>query len=297
METKAGYVAIIGKPNAGKSTLLNAILETKLSIVTPKAQTTRKKILGIYTNDNIQTIFLDTPGILEAKHKLHNAMISYIDQAIKDADILLILIDLQKFSDLNSYFKPDFLSNLKKLKKKKIFVLNKTDIFHDKKDLLPIIEEINESQLADEIIPISARRKDGLSHLLSIISSYTPLSEFYYDPDILSIQPERFFVSELIREKIFMLYKYEIPYSTEVVITEFKERDINKWYISADIVIERKSQKIILIGEKGRMIKKLGEIARESIEKHLEHEIYLELFVKVREKWRQKPNMLKSFGY
>lgn len=297
METKAGYIAIIGMPNAGKSTLLNALLDTKLSIVTPKAQTTRKKILGIYSKDNVQIIFLDTPGILEAQHQLHEAMINYIDQAIKDADILLILIDLKKYKDLNSYFKPDFLTNLKKLNKKKIFVLNKTDVFYDKKDLLPIIEELNESQLADEIIPISATRNDGLHELLIMISAFVPKSEFYYDPEILSIQPERFFVSELIREKIFMLYKHEIPYSTEVVITEFKERDSNKWYISADIVIERKSQKLILIGEKGRMIKKLGKIARESIENHLEHEIYLELFVKVREKWRQKPGMLKSFGY
>ena len=247
--------------------------------------------------NNIQIIFLDTPGILEPQHKLHNAMIGYIDQAIKDADILLILIDLKKYQNLNSYFKPEFIANLKKLRKKKIFVLNKTDIIHNKKDLLPIIEEINDSQLADEIIPISATQKDGLDELIKTINSNLPKSEFYYDPDILSIQPERFFVSELIREKIFNLFKFEIPYSTEVVITEFKERDSNKWYISADIVIERKSQKRILIGENGKMIKKLGEIARESIEEHLQHEIYLDLFVKVREKWRQKPGMLRSFGY
>jgi len=297
MTKKAGYAAIIGKPNVGKSTLMNSIVGTKLAIVTPKAQTTRKRVLGIYTSENTQIVFLDTPGILKPKHDLHKAMLSYIDKSLKEADIVLLLIDLEKFNSIDTYFHSSFLSTLKKIRKPVIAALNKTDLKNDKKDILPLISQLNNSGFIDDILPISALKKDGIDVLLSTIEKYLPTGEFYYDPELISDQPQRFFVSEIIREHVYTLYSEEIPYSTEVVISEFKERNAGKWYISAEIIIEKQSQKGIIIGAGGKKLRQLGERARIDIEDHLQNEIYLDIFVKVREKWRKKPVFLKSFGY
>jgi len=295
--TKAGFVTIIGKPNAGKSTLLNSILGMKLSIVTPKPQTTRKKVLGIHNTENEQIIFLDTPGILKPKYEMQKSMMSYVNNSISDADILLVILDLGKYKSLDQYFDEIFLNYLKKSEKPKILAINKIDNFKDVKNVLPIIRDVSKLGIFNEIIPISALKNENIENLLKVLVKFLPDSEFYFDPDTLSIQNERFFVSELIRENVFKKYSQELPYSTEVHIAEFKEREKGKWYISAEIIVERKSQKIIIIGQKGEKLKSIGLKSREAIEEHLGKEIYLELFVKVRDNWRDNKNLLSSYGY
>lgn len=297
MQTYAGTVAVIGKPNAGKSTLLNAILGENISIVTRKAQTTRRTVLGIYTSENSQAIFLDTPGFLKPKYQLHRAMLNYVEKAVGEADIVLVIADASKLLAEIDDFEDDFYQYLKSISKAKILALNKLDLLDDRKKMLPLMESAIKQNIFNEIIPISAKKKVSIKDLLEIIKKYLPESEFYYDPDFLSIQPERFFVAELIRENIFKEFKMEVPYSTEVVITQFKERKNEKWFISADIIVERNSQKQILVGKNGQMVKKIGEKSRAKIEEHLQTEVYLDLFVKVREKWRNNPNLLKSYGY
>lgn len=297
MNTKAGYVAIIGKPNAGKSTLVNALLGAKLSIVTSKPQTTRKKVLGIFTSKNLQIIFLDTPGIVKPKYELHRSMMGYVDESIDDADMLLLLVDLDKYKDTETYFPDGLLEKLKNIAKPIVLVLNKIDLLKDVKEVLPIIAELSEMNIFSDFISVSALKEAQTEELIGIMEKYIPKSPFFYDPELLSTQPERFFVSEIIREHIFKYYKQEIPYSTEVNIAEFKERGKGKWYISADIIVERATQKGIMIGANGSKIKKVGEKARAEIEEHLEMPVFLELFVKVREKWRNDKNLLKSYGY
>lgn len=297
MTKKAGFVAIIGKPNTGKSTLLNSIIGSKLSIVTPKAQTTRKRVLGIFTEDATQMIFIDTPGILKPMHKLHESMLGYIEQSVNESDVILLLLDMKNLGDIDSYFTVHQLAAIKNSGKPVIALLNKTDLIGDKKQMLPLIHQLSQMDFIKEVIPISALKNQGIKEVLEIIAKFLPENEFYYDPELLSIQSERFFVSEIIRENVYNIFQKEIPYSTEIFIAEFKEREFNKWYISAEIIIERQSQKGIIIGAGGKKIKELGEKSRIEIEAHLEKEIYLELFVKVRENWRKKPVFLKSFGY
>jgi len=295
--TKAGFVAIIGKPNAGKSTLLNSILGIKLSIVTPKPQTTRKNVLGIHSTGYEQIIFLDTPGILKPKYEMQKSMMSYVNNSINDADAILVILDLEKYKSLDQYFDQILLDYLKKTELPKILVLNKIDTLKDVKNVLPIISNISKLKIFDDIVPVSALKSENISNLLKSLIKYLPESDFFYDPEMLSTQNERFFVSELIREEVFKSYSQELPYSTEINITDFKEREKGKWYISADIIIERKSQKMIIIGKKGDKLKSIGQKARAAIEQHLEKEIYLELFVKVRENWRDNKNLLNSYGY
>ncbi len=297
VQTKAGYVAIIGKPNAGKSTLMNSIIGTKLSIVTAKPQTTRKRILGIYSEDNVQVVFLDTPGIINPKYEMQKTMMGYVDKSVEESDAILVLIDLTKFENFESYFSSELTDVLKKSIRPKILLINKIDTYKDVKDVLPLIKSISELALFNEIFPISALKGENLKTLIPTIAKYLPTSEFYYDPELLSTQPERFFVSEIIREQVFILYSKEIPYSTEIAIVEFKERENGKWYISAEIIIERRTQKRIIIGEKGAKLKEVGERSRKAIEEHLGVPVYLDIFVKVREKWRNSTGMLKSFGY
>lgn len=295
--TKAGYIAIAGKPNAGKSTLMNSILGAKLSAVTRKQQTTRKRVLGIYSDDNAQMVFLDTPGILIPKYELHRKMMEYVYSSIEEADILALVIDSLAYKNDNDYFPPDFFQMLNNLKIPKIAILNKIDLMEERKKVLPKIEALSKIGIFNEIVPVSALKKESLPLLISLFSKYLPDSPFFYDPEILSDMPERFFVSEIIREHIFNEYHEEIPYSTEVVIEEFKEREKDKWYIRAEIIVDRDSQKGIIIGAKGKMIKKIGEKARKDIEIHLERAVFLDLFVKVKEKWRDNTSALNSFGY
>ncbi len=297
MNTKAGFVALIGKPNSGKSTLMNAIMGEKLSIVTNKPQTTRKRVKGIYSADDFQAVFVDTPGIVKPKYQMHRSMMNYVEEAVVETDIITVIIDsdaMKKGYDVpNEYI----INLLKKNKAPKILLLNKIDLDADIKKMLPLVDEMNKLGIFDEIIPISALKNSNIDTYLNVLKKYMPESPFYYDPEMLSTQPERFFVSEIIREHVFKGYSKEIPYSTEVNIIEFKEREEGKWFIHAEIIVERKSQKIIIIGKKGAKIKDIGQRARADIEEHLQMPVFLELFVKVRDKWRDNPTMLKHYGY
>lgn len=294
---KSGYIAIIGKPNVGKSTLMNAIIGSKLSIVTPKPQTTRRDVLGIYTQKETQMVFIDTPGVLKPRYELHKSMMNFVEESLSGADIIIVIADVTRPETATRVLTPPFIEALQTLKKPCIAILNKMDALSDKTQALPFISSLEELGVFTEFIPISALQKDNTDKLVHILESLLPEAEFFHDPEILSTMPQRFFVSELIRETVFELFKEEIPYSTEVTISEFKEREKGKWYIAADIIIEKESQKAILIGEKGSKIKQIGLLSRDKVEEHLEFPVFLELFVKVREDWRSKTTYLRSFGY
>ncbi len=297
MNTKSGYVTIIGKPNAGKSTLMNAMLGERLSIISSKPQTTRKNILGIISDENHQIIFLDTPGILEPAYLLQEKMVEFINQAIKDADILLVLFDIDADPDGKVILNDEniFLS-IQKNKATKIAVINKVDLSNDIR-VKRLAEKLENTKLFDELIIVSAYLGYNIDILLNIIKEALPFGPKYYPDDQISNENERFFVSEIIREKIFELYQDEIPFSTEVLIEDYKERENAKDFISASIIVEKETQKPIIIGKGGDTIKKLGKISRASIENFLGREVYLELRVKVRPKWRSNQNLLKNFGY
>lgn len=296
-KTRAGFVAILGMPNAGKSTFLNKVLDSKLAIVSPKPQTTRKRITGILTRDSIQIVFYDNPGLLVPRYELHHSMRRFIEESLGDSDIITFFIDITKADIENNRLILDFFEHLKKLKIPKILVLNKIDLLGDVNEILPIIKKFSDFEIFDEIIPISSIKGNSEEEVIKVIIKYLPASSFYFDPENISDLSERFFVSEIIREIIFFSYHDEIPFSTEVVITEFKERKRGKWFISADILVEKKSHKGIIIGEEGKKLKILGKNARITIEKHLGTPIYLELFVKLKENWRNDPKTLKTLGY
>jgi len=296
MNHKAGYVSIIGMPNAGKSTLMNALIGEKLSIITKKPQTTRKKILGFLSEKDYQIIFQDTPGILDPDYLLQERMLESVFSAVEDSDLILFIIDIAIDKTGEKTLSDNNVIKLLKTKIPKVLLLNKVDLSDDKSVELSI-NSISEKNIFNKIIPISAMLNFNIKQIIETVLEYIPEHPAYYPNDQLSDENERFFVSEIIREKIFELYREEIPYSTEVIIDEFKERENAKDYIRADIVVERESQKPIILGDKGASIKKLGRIAREAVEEFLQRPVYLELFVKVREKWRSNPNFLKSYGY
>ncbi len=289
---RAGYVALVGKPNVGKSTLLNQLLKFKLSIVTQKPQTTRKKVLGILSGDNYQVVFIDTPGMIEPRYNLQKVMMKYVHNAMEDADIIVYLADASAprhdFAQLEKRIAP--------FSKPVILALNKIDLI-PKGEILPLIEQYRQAYNFEAYVPISALKNDGLDLLLKEIVHNLPYSPPYFPPDYITDQQERFFVSEIIREKIFQLYGEEIPYSCHVQIEEFKERPGHKDYIRAVIYVEKLSQKGILIGKKGQALKRVGELARQEIEAFLERPVFLELYVKVMEDWRRKEMKLRSLGY
>ncbi len=297
VKTRSGVVAIIGKPNSGKSTLLNSILGVRLSIVTPKPQTTRKRILGIYTTGDTQIAFVDTPGILKPKYEMHESMLDYIREAVKDADAICAIIDAAKYKSPSACFSDEFLTILNQVRKPKILVINKIDLLKDVKYVLPIIAEFNKTGTFDEYIATCAVKGTNVDVFIDTMKKYIPEGNFLYDEEDLSTMPQRFFVSEMIREAVFYIFREEIPYSTEVLITDFRERETGKWYISADILVEKESQKKIIIGSHASMLKKIGEKARLEIESYLDEEVYLELFVKVRNNWRNNPSILRQLGY
>lgn len=291
---KAGYVAIVGEPNVGKSTLLNAILKQKISIVTSKPQTTRQRVLGILSRDDAQIIFLDTPGLLKPKYLLHEKMVQFAEIALEDADVILVLTEVSH----GTVLPPAVEERLEKFVKRKgtVLVINKVDTV-DRKEALPIIEAFAQRKIFQDIIPVSALKDENLEALLRIIIDKLPVHPAFYPPDIVSEQPQRFFAAELIREKIFEQFHEEIPYSTAVEIVEYKEREEGKTYINADVIVERDSQKGILIGKGGAALKKVGRSARIEIEKFIDSPVFLDLHVKVKEKWREKESMLKKLGY
>ena len=297
MENKSGYVAIIGLPNVGKSSLMNALLGQKISITTSKPQTTRKRILGILSENNYQIIFLDNPGVLKPAYLLQERMMDDIDLSVKDADIFVIIYDVSSDQSLKESIENEYLTNLIKSETiDKILVLNKVDKIPQQKSI-DIITQFENQKVFKSVIPVSATLNFNTQRLKNEIVELLPEGDKFYPDDIVAEENERFFVSEIIREKIFELYEDEVPYSCEVLVIEFKERDNAKDFISAEIVAERESQKPIIIGRGGTAIKELGKRSRRSIEEFLGREVYLELRVKVREKWRSNLNMLKAFGY
>jgi GTP-binding protein Era len=291
MAHKAGFVNIIGKPNAGKSTLMNILVGEKLSIITSKAQTTRHRILGIVSSDEHQIVYSDTPGILTPHYKMHESMMKFVYTALSDADVLLLIIDVTSKEQLED----ELMEKLKKSGSKIVVLLNKIDLI--KPEELETTSVAWASLLPEaEIIPISALEKFNTDYLTKRIVALLPDSPAFYDKDQLTDRPEKFFVSEIIREKILINYDKEIPYSCEVYVESFKdEPTILK--IRALIFVSRESQKGIIIGHQGSGLKRVGTQARIDIEKFFDKKVFLELFVKVKKDWRNNDYMLKQFGY
>jgi len=290
MSHKAGFVNIIGKPNVGKSTLMNQLVGEKLSIITSKAQTTRHRIMGIVNNEDYQIVYSDLPGVLKPHYRLHEKMMAFVDHALKDADIFLLIVEAndQDFND-------DIIKRIVKSKIPVLVVLNKIDLSTQEK----VLKEINywsEKMNGAEVIPVSALHKFNLEKVIMRIAELLPEAPPYYPKDELSDRPVRFFMSEIIREKIILNYHQEIPYSVEVAIESFtEERDLTR--VSAVIYAGRETHKAILIGEGGKALKKTGTEARKDMEAFLGKKVFLELFVKVSKDWRNDENQLKRFGY
>ena len=273
------------------------MLKEELSIVTSKPQTTRKRVLGILSEEDSQIIFLDTPGILDPKYLMQKKLAEYIESSVKDADILVFMITLKNLDKEVKIFDDEKMRGFVSARnKKKILILNKIDLSNEK-IVTKAIAAFEEMNIFDRIIPISALENYNIESLRDALIEYLPVHPKYYPDDQLTDEPEKFFVSEKIREKILAIYHDEIPYSVEVVIEEFKERERGKDYISALIIVERESQKPIILGKRGETIKKLGNAARASVEAFLMREVYLELRVKVIENWRKDQNALRRFGY
>jgi len=289
---RSGYVAIVGKPNVGKSTLMNTFLDQKLSIVSPRPQTTRNRVLGIANDENYQMIFLDTPGMMDPRYELQQVMLKTTEETLKEADIILCMIDAGGTSPLDE----TVFKKVMKSSRPKFLAINKIDLVQ-KKSLLPMIDTLNKNLDFEAIIPISALKKDGCEDLFKNLLEKLPEGDPLYPQDAITDEPERFFVAEIIRETIFIQYGEEIPYATAVRIEKFQERPDQKDYILAIIYIERDSQKAILIGKKGRAIKKLGQSSREQIENFLDRPIFLDLQVRTKKKWRKKPSIIKGLGY
>jgi GTP-binding protein Era len=296
---KAGYIAIIGKPNVGKSTLMNGLLDFKLSIISPRPQTTRRRIMGVMNRSTYQIIFLNTPGLIDPKYRLQKVMGTFIESSIFDADVLLYMVECMadsSESEMSMEEEVDKLLEINPQKKPVILIINKIDLFHVD-HLLPQLNRYKDLYPFHSMIPISALKKDGLQQLEKDLEQVLPFHPPYYDPEMLTEQPERFFVAEFIREQIFNLFQEEIPYSTEVQIEEFKERENRKDLIHAVIYVERESQKGIIIGKKGAAIKEIGMKSRKAIENFLNRDVFLELRVKVSKNWRKSEQQIKRFGY
>jgi GTP-binding protein Era len=290
MPHKAGFVSLVGKPNVGKSTLMNALVGEKLSIVTPKAQTTRHRILGIVNEDDYQIVFSDTPGIIKPVYGMQESMMNFVNGSLVDADIILFVTDINEKYDEN-----DVLEKLAKTSSPIAVVINKIDKSNE--DLVKEKILYWEEKLKPEaIFAVSALHDHNVPAVMQFIMDKLPEHPAYYDKDVLTDRNERFFVSEIIREKVFKLYEKEIPYSTEVIITAFKDEP-KIIRISSEIIVERDSQKNIIIGKAGEMLKKVGTYARKDMEEFLQKKVFLEMFVKVIPDWRNRKNYLKSFGY
>ena len=289
MSHKAGFVSIIGKPNVGKSTLMNALIGERLSITNPKAQTTRHRILGIYNDDDHQIVFSDTPGILDPTYELQKNMMTVVDAAMKDADVLLYLVEPDE------PFNETLIAQLQNVKKPVILVLNKVDL-SDQEKVEQRIGDWSAILPSAEILPTSALHQFNTKELVAMMTQHLPVHPPYYEKDELTDRPVRFFVSEIIREKILKHYKKEIPYSVEVVVEDYTEEP-KMDRITATIFVERESQKMIIIGQGGRAIKRMGTDARRDIENFIRKKVYLDLTVKVRKDWRSNDRDLKEFGY
>ena len=292
MEHKAGFVNIVGNPNVGKSTLMNLLVGERISIITSKAQTTRHRITGIVNTPEYQIVFSDTPGVLSPKYKLQESMLSFSEGALVDADVLIYVTDVVEDPSKNA----DFLAKVAKETVPVLLVINKIDLVKVQVDLEELTERWQAVLPKAEIFPVSAKENFNVAALMQRIVELLPVSPPFFGKDALTDKPARFFVTEIIREKILTLYDKEIPYSVEVIVEKFEEKE-NSIHIMAVIYVERESQKGIIIGHKGSMIKKVGIEARKDIEKFFGKSVYLEMFVKVEPNWRNRENKLKSFGY
>lgn len=287
---KSGFVNIFGRPNAGKSTLLNALMGEKLAIVSSKVQTTRHRIKGILSTPEYQIIFSDTPGIIDPKYKLHEKMMKAVKSALEDADLAILITDVKgNLEEANEIF-----SSLK-LKADALVVINKADSVNAQK-LQEATEFFSDKKYCKEVVALSALTGKGVPDLLNRIVELLPEGEPFYADDEISDLPTKFFVSEMIREKIYTLFEDEIPYQATVLINEFTQKS-SLIKIRADIIVQRETQKAIIIGEGGKMVKQIGSIARVEIEKFLDSKVFLELFVKVRPKWRENELFLREYGY
>ena len=288
---RAGFVNIVGNPNVGKSTLMNLLVGERISIATFKAQTTRHRIMGILNTDEMQIVFSDTPGVLKPSSKLQEQMLQFSESALQDADVLLYVTDMVETPDKNQ----DFLDHVAKMKCPVIVLINKIDL-SNQEALVKKVDEWHAALPQAEIMPISALNKFGVDRVLARIKELLPESPAYFDKDQWTDKPARFFVTEIIREKILLYYNKEIPYSVEVVVESFKETDRNI-HINAVIYVERESQKGIIIGHKGVALKRMSTEARRSLEKFFGKSIYLETFVKVDKDWRNSDRAMKLYGY
>lgn len=290
-EFKSGFVSIIGMPNAGKSTLYNALLGEKLAIINPKAQTTRHRILGIKNGEGYQVIFSDTPGILhKTSYKMHEKMMRFVNESLRDSDVLILLFDIKRPN-----LTEELIEKFKSSKARKIVVLNKLDLsFQD--EVTAVMNNLQKEFPADAYLSISAEHKFQIEVLEKMVLDYLPTHPPYFPEDQLTDRSERFFVNEIIRNNLLALYDEEIPYSCEVITLSFKET--NKIIrLSCEIVVERDSQKPIIIGKGGNKIKRLGIDSRKQLEEFFGKQVFLEMFVKVREEWRNNDKMLNQFGY
>lgn len=288
---KAGFVNIVGNPNVGKSTLMNQLVGERISIATFKSQTTRHRIMGIVNSDDCQIVFSDTPGVLKPNYKMQEMMLAFSESALTDADILLYVTDVVESPEKNL----DFLDKVKKMSIPVLLLINKIDE-SDQKKLGDLVEKWHTLLPNAEILPISAKNKFGTDILLKRIKELLPESPAYFDKEQLTDKPAKFFVSEIIREKILLYYDKEIPYSVEVRVEQFKE-DERKIHINAVIYVERDSQKGIIIGHQGIALKKVNTESRKALEKFFDKTIYLKTFVKVDKDWRSSQRELESFGY
>lgn len=288
---KAGFVNIVGNPNVGKSTLMNQLVGERISIATLKAQTTRHRIMGIVNTDDMQIVFSDTPGVLKPNYKMQEMMLAFSESALADADVLLYVTDVVENPEKNM----DFLEKVKKMTIPVLLLINKIDE-SDQNKLGDIVEKWHSLLPNAEILPISAKNKFGVDMLLKRIKELLPESPAFFDKDQLTDKPARFFVSEIIREKILLYYDKEIPYSVEVRVERFKE-DEKRIHINAVIYVERDSQKGIIIGHQGIALKKVNTEARKALEKFFNKSIFLETFVKVDKDWRSSQKELDAFGY
>lgn len=292
-EFKSGFIAIIGRPNVGKSTFMNRAIGQKITIISDKPQTTRNKIQGILTDQDAQMIFIDTPGIHKPKHRLGDFMVKLAENTLNEVDAILFMINADE-----GYGKGDqyILDLLQHVEKPVFLVINKVDLIHPD-DLFPLIELYKDKADFEEIVPISALNGNNVARLIELLKTYLPEGPQYYDEDQITDHPELFIISELIREKVLLLTREEIPHSIAVVIDQIEKREPNTLYIQASIITERKSQKGILIGKQGSMLKNIGKQARLEMEALLGTKIYIELWVKVQKDWRNNQRRLLEYGF
>ncbi|HBK28758.1 MAG TPA: GTPase Era [Parabacteroides sp.] len=288
---KSGFVNIVGNPNVGKSTLMNRLVGERISIITSKAQTTRHRIMGIVNTDDMQIVYSDTPGVLRPNYKLQESMLNFSESALDDADVLIYVTDVIETIDKNE----DFLQQVKKEKCPVLLLINKIDLT-DQTKLEALVQEWSGILPEAEIIPISALSNFNVDYVKQRVEDLMPESPPYFEKDALTDKPARFFVTEIIREKILLYYQKEIPYAVEVVVELFKE-DEDMIHIKSVIICERESQKGIIIGHGGQALKKVGSMARKDIERFFGKKVFLEMFVKVEKDWRNRDNMLRAFGY